>query len=70
MEFFYVRNSKYLLFMPKFTCTDTLKKRTQASTTITSIYFGSTFLDFPLSQGSLCIYSTPTAPWLLKHTFP
>lgn len=69
MEFFYVRNSKCLLFMPKFMCTDTLKKRTQASTIITSIHFGSTFLNFTLSQGSLCMYPTPTAPRLLKHTF-
>lgn len=49
MEFFYVRNSKYLHFTPKFIRTDTLKKGIQASTIIASIHFGSTFFGFALS---------------------
>lgn len=64
---FHVRNPKHLHFTLKFICTDTVKRGTRASTIIASIHFGSTFLDFAVSQRSLCIYPTPTSPWLLKQ---
>lgn len=66
---FLCMNLKYQHFVHKFICTGTLKKGTRASTIVSSVNFGSSFLDYVLSQRSLCIYTPPTAPWLLTQTF-